>query len=131
MSFLERLNDAAKPNVDHILFDFRLGDGIEKVFLRDIPFATKQRLVAGRMKKGRDAEGKPTFELDLVGEAMYLDAEIIASSVCDEDGKLLFGLPAVKEWDSNIVRRLAKVISDKIDLFGLKEDDSSPSQGQS
>lgn len=97
--FLNRLNEITKPTVHAKIIDLGFGDGPETVHFRDLTFQERQDIFGAR--------AKDDGTLELRGEGRYLGAEVIAASLCDEHGKPVATVEAVRKWKDKLVDTLS------------------------
>jgi hypothetical protein len=124
MSLLKRLNEITKPKVHEAQADLGFGDGEEKIFFRSLSFEERQKIFGARA----NAEGV----LDTREKGLFLVAEFIAASLCDENGKNVVTLENVKRWDSDFIDKLGQIGMDTLNKAAEEaKQKSDPSAGQS
>lgn len=121
MSFLKNLSKLAQPKTIEAQFDF--GEGEETIYLRSLTYNQRQAIFVKRLNN----DGK----LDITGTALHMNAELIAATLVDENGKPVVASSAVCEWDSALVDKLADFIGHQVGLLDKKADAENPSTPQS
>jgi len=119
--FLQRLNEITRPKVIEATVDLGLGDGPETLYFRKLAYEDRQIIFAART----NADGS----MDVREKGLMLAAEFVAKTLCDANGKAVANTDAVRQWDSDIVEKLAAEAMRV--LMPGKEDASVPSTGQS
>ncbi len=117
--FLNRLNEITRPKVHRVDMDLGYGDGIEPIYFRSLSFDDRQRIFAAR--------SSDDGSVDMRGAGLHVMAELVSSTLCNEDGSLVVTLEAALKWDNVLIDRLG-VEAMKAIIPDAKED---PSQGQS
>ena len=121
MSFIDNLKKITQPKIIEAKFDF--GDGEETIYFKALTYNQRQAIFVKRL----DKDGK----LDITGEALHMNAELIAATLVDEGSKTLVTKEAVCQWDSTLVDKLADLSGKTLGLIDKKADEENPSSPQS
>lgn len=121
MAFLENIKRITQPKIVEAEFDF--GEGKETVRFKSLTYNQRQDIFVKRL----DKEGK----LDISGSALHMNAELIAATLVDADGKTVATSEAVRQWDSQLVDKLADLAGRTLGLIEKKVDEENPSNPQS
>lgn len=123
MSFIDKLNQITKPKIHEAEYDFGVGDGPETVHFRGLSYTERQELFVKRLTE----DGKVDFR----NAGLYMNAELVAATLCTKTGKPVATLDAVKAWDPALVDGLADAAVKALELNKKKDDAENPSSAQS
>ncbi len=117
--FLNRLNEITRPKVHTVETDLGFGDGIEKIYFRSLTFAERQKIFGARANENG--------MIDMRDKGLHLLAELVATSLCHENGTRVVTYEAALEWDGALIDKLAGEAMKAIS----PSDQNDPSPGQS
>lgn len=120
MSFLNRLNEVTKPKLHTARIDLGFGDGEETLYFRSLSYEERQKIFGAR--------SKDDGTLDVRDKGLFLAAELIAASLCHEDGSNVVTIEAARKWDSELLDRLS---AEAMKILTPKATEENPSSGKS
>lgn len=121
MGFLNRLNEVTKPKVKKVEdIDLGFGDGPETLYFRSLAYEERQKIFGAR--------SKDDGTLDVRDKGLFLAAELIAASLCNEDGGNIVTVEAARKWDSDLLDRLS---AEALKVVTPKASAENPSSGKS
>jgi hypothetical protein len=121
--FLKTIAAITKPQIKDVEFDFGGEVGKQTIRVRCLDYKKRQDIFVKRLKDGK---------LDVSGEALHMNAELIAATLVDENGKAVATTEAISQWDSVLVDKLSDFIGRTIGVLDEKKDDEeNPSIPQS
>jgi hypothetical protein len=117
------LKNKLAPRVGHFEHDFNDGEGPVKVYVRPLTFKRRAELVTKRVAESGGSLYGSTPE-----KGLYLDAEMLADTLCDENGRAIARVDEILDWDGGVVYDLArKVFAREFPDIGKKaEENPSP-----
>lgn len=101
MSFYNRLTKITARTVHKVETDLGFGDGVEKLYFRELDYADRQRIFVAR--------GKDDGSIDVRSAGLYLGAEIVCAMLCDENGDAVVSLDQVRKWDGALVDKISSL----------------------
>lgn len=109
MNFGQIASALNKKRVFSGTFDFGGEIGEQPINFVKLSYEQRQDILVARASA--DGTGIDVRKAD---GALYLNAEFVALSLCDEKGKSVIELAAVKRWEPDIVDRLAAFITNNL-----------------